>query len=110
MTTPKSPSQPAESNRRGSPWRDPPAATVTHPASHDVDHGVGYETGAGLDDATPSFMSALRRFRSRHGLSPVGQTPLLADADLDNLRAIDCERPGLDIDDIATGTEPASST
>jgi hypothetical protein len=104
--TPKTPSQPAEPNRRGSPWRDPPAATVNHAG----DEHARYETGAGLDDATPSFMSALRRFRSRHGLSPVGQTPLLADTDLDNLRAIDCERPGLDIDDIATGTEPASST
>lgn len=96
--TPKTPSpQTREANRQGAPWRDP------------IHHGVGYETGAGLDDATPSFMSALRRFRSRHGLSPVGQTPLLADTDLDNLRAIDCERPGLDIDDIATANEPPSS-
>jgi len=95
--------QPAESNRRGSPWRGP-----AHAAGDIGD--VGYQTGEGLDDATPSFMSALRRFRTRHGLSPVGQTPLLADTDLDNLRAIDCERPGLDIDDIATATEPASSS
>lgn len=87
--TPKKPDprQPAhDANRQPSPWRTPPS----------VDYAVGGSDG----DDVPSFMSALRRFRARHGLAPTAQTPLLADDDLDNLRATDCERPAPDLDDI----------
>jgi len=52
-----------------------------------VDDGVGYAS-IGNDDA-PGFMSALRRFRARHGLQPTTQTPIVDDKDLDNLRAKD---------------------
>jgi hypothetical protein len=87
MTSKKpDPQQPThDANRQPSPWRAPTS--------------TAYATG-GDDDIVPSFMSALRRFRVRHGLAPTGQTPLLADDDLANLRATDCERPAPDLDDI----------
>lgn len=75
-----------DANRQPSPWRAPTSAA--------------YAGGGGDDDPIPSFMSALRRFRARHGLAPGAQTPLLADDDLANLRATDCERPGPDLDDL----------
>lgn len=100
MTTKKpDPQHPTESNQQGSPWRD--AASRARYA--------GAEDGGDVDRA-PSFMSALRRFRARHGLSPTGQIPLVSDDDLNTLRATDCERPGLDLDDIATGPDSDDAT
>jgi len=79
--------RPRDEHRHDTPWRTPTST-------------AGYSTGSGDDDVVPSFMSALRRFRVRHGLGPASQIPLLADEDLANLRATDCERPAPDLDDI----------
>jgi len=80
--------EPRGSNRRP-PWRD-----------HDVGYAV--TDGGDTDDARATFMTAVRRFRARHGLSPVTQSAsLLNDDDLQGLRATVIDRP-LDFDDVLT--------
>jgi hypothetical protein len=96
-STPSTPSSNASTNTSS-------ATTHTRPWAS-AGAGVDYAGDvADIDDAVPSFMSALRRFRARHGLSPIHQgqhLPLLDDEDLLNLRDGGCERPGLDLDQLA---------
>ncbi len=74
-------------SKKSDPQRDVTGSSHEPSPWRVVDDGIGYVADSA--DQVWGFMSALRRFRARHGLHPTAQTPLLDDADLNDLRAHD---------------------